>query len=67
MTVLLDRLLTKNNEEEEDRTVEYTFTYKPNRDWTILTGVKGEWDYRSNNDLSDWINREFYFKLERNF
>jgi hypothetical protein len=63
----VDRLPEKSNVKEVDRTVEYTFTYKPSRWWSILTGVKGQYDYRSEKDDSDWVNREFYFKVERHF
>ena len=63
----LDRLPDKSNERERDRTVEYTFTYKPNRTWSFLTGLKAQWDYRSKDDESDWVNREYYVKVQRHF
>ena len=61
------RLPNKDNEIEEDQTVEYTFTYKPNRKWSFLTGAKGEYDARSSKDASNWVKRQVYFKLERHF
>jgi hypothetical protein len=61
------RLSNKKDKVEEDQTVEYTFTYKPNRKWSFLTGAKGEYDARSSKDASNWVKRQFYLKLERHF
>ena len=62
----VDRMPSKSVPEERDRSVEYTSTYEPNNEWSILTGFKGESDFRANKG-SDWVNRELYFKVERHF
>lgn len=52
---------------EEEKTLEYTFTYKLKRDWSLLTGVKFEYDYKSDIDDGDITNRELYTKFEKQF
>jgi hypothetical protein len=61
------RLSNKSDEHERDKTVEYTFTYKPNKKWSFLTGAKGEYDSRSSKNASNWVKRQAYIKLERHF
>jgi hypothetical protein len=63
----ITRLSNKKDVREEDKTIEYTFTYKPNKMWSFLAGAKGEYDSRSSKDASNWVKRQIYFKLERHF
>ena len=63
----IDRLPDKNVEVEVDRTLEYTFTYRPNETWSLLTGAKGDFDDRSDKMLADWVGRQVYLKLEYRF
>ena len=63
----LDRMPLESNPELKDKEIEYTFIYKPSKDWSFLTGLKGTHEFDSKLDDSDWISRQVYFKIERHF
>lgn len=54
------------NYRELEQSVEYTFTYKKNKLWKVLTGVKLGYE-QENNSVKDQTNRELYIKIQRRF
>ncbi len=52
---------------EEEITLEYTYTYTPNRLWRILAGVKLAIEDNSDDQDKDLTDREVYIKVERSF
>ena len=65
----VDRMPAQNVPKKTKGTLEYSFIYDPSRHWSIITGIKGRTQSASdkNNAEADWINREFYFKVEFHF
>ncbi|MCP4333134.1 MAG: hypothetical protein GY785_10805 [Gammaproteobacteria bacterium] len=52
---------------EIERSFEYTFIYNPGKEWRILTGIKAEYDFKSDVDDDDITRREVYAKFEKKF
>jgi hypothetical protein len=47
------------------RTLEYTFTYEIQEQWSVLAGIKAEYDHESDVNNGDITNREVYLKFEK--
>lgn len=58
------RWLGDSLEKEVERTFEYTFIYKPTKKFSLLAGVKAEYEFKSDINKGDETNREVYMKLE---
>jgi len=54
-------------DKEIESTFEYSLIYKPNKKLSILSGIKAEYDYKSDIDDGDITIREIYTKIERQF
>ncbi len=52
---------------EIDRTLEYTLLYKPDKDWSVLAGVKLGQEYDSDVNETDLTSREIYLKIGYDF
>jgi hypothetical protein len=59
-----ERWLGSSLDKEVEREFEYAFIYKPSKKVSLLTGVKAEYDYKSDISDSDVSKREAYFKIE---
>lgn len=63
----IDRWRGDELPKEIERIFEYTLTYTPNKEWSILAGVKLEYEFESDIDDGDITNRQLYCKIEKKF
>jgi len=61
------RWLGTELDKEIERTLEYTYIYKTKKDWSVLAGVKFEYDFTSDINDGSLTRREIYTKVEKRF
>ena len=54
-------------DKEVSREIEYAYIYRPSKKLRLLTGAKAEYEFESDVDDGDIVNREIYFKVEAGF
>lgn len=59
-----ERWLGSALDKKVEREFEYSFIYRSNKNVSVLTGVKAEYDYKSDIDDGDVTKREVYLKIE---